>query len=222
MLCTPPSPLRSAAFSCQIQPSLFTAASHTSAATSLHRNGRAKASALRSLNHRISPTIPPSHIILRPSSTIAFVRPLTTATSTPTDSVSSTASPNLTWNDFLRLRKVRRRYNLAASISCSIATTAIGIPILSQQDIDALGGQVFGLDPLVVLGLATASFGAVGWFAGPLIGGTAFNMVNGRWKGQIAAVSSYLTMLQQSQHVSLSALVAKRSIQFAGEELANV
>jgi import inner membrane translocase subunit TIM23 len=64
-----------------------------------------------------------------------------------------------------------------------------GVSILSQQDVDALGTQIFGLDPVVVLGLATAGFGAVGWLMGPVFGNAAFRLANKRFAAQMAAVS---------------------------------
>ncbi|KAI9812993.1 MAG: TIM23 complex component [Thelocarpon impressellum] len=66
------------------------------------------------------------------------------------------------------------------------ATTMVGISILSQQEVEAMGGQLFGLDPVVVLGLATAGFGAAGWLAGPALGNMVFGVVNKRYKGQMA------------------------------------
>ena len=65
----------------------------------------------------------------------------------------------------------------------------MGVSVLSQQDLDALGGQMFGLDPFVVLGLTTAGFGALGWLAGPFVGNAVFSTMNRRFKGQIAEVS---------------------------------
>lgn len=66
----------------------------------------------------------------------------------------------------------------------------VGVNVLGRQDLDALGGQMFGLDPFVVLGLTTAGFGVVGWLAGPFVGNAVFNAMNRRFKGQIAEVSS--------------------------------
>ena len=64
-----------------------------------------------------------------------------------------------------------------------------GIAVLSRQDIDTIGGQLFGMDPFVVLGLATAGCGALGWLAGPFLGNAVFNLVNKRVKDQMALVS---------------------------------
>ncbi|KAI9787942.1 MAG: TIM23 complex component [Peltula sp. TS41687] len=108
-----------------------------------------------------------------------------TARATPT-SGNDPAGDNLNWNTFFRLRKVRRRYNLAASMVTSVGTTVSGIAVLSRQDIDAIGGQLFGMDPFVVLGLATVGCGAMGWLAGPFLGNAVFNLVNQRVKDQMA------------------------------------
>lgn len=60
--------------------------------------------------------------------------------------------------------------------------------MLSQQNFDQLGG-LFGLDPFIVLGLATASSAGVGWLAGPFLGNAVFGVVYRRFRGQITEVS---------------------------------
>ncbi|KAK5001161.1 TIM23 complex component, partial [Cryomyces antarcticus] len=127
-----------------------------------------------------------------------FVRHASTTTpsSTPTSSPPPTANPSstpppsqtetLTWNRFLALRKTRRRVNLAASVISGLGFTAVGIPILSQQDLDAMGSQTLGLDPFIMLGLYTAAIGAVGWMVGPVVGNQVFGLWFRGLKGQIA------------------------------------
>ncbi len=66
----------------------------------------------------------------------------------------------------------------------------LGVSVLTQQDMETLGGQMFGLDPFVVLGLTTAGFGALGWLAGPVVGNTVFNMFHRKYKGQFVEVSA--------------------------------
>lgn len=44
---------------------------------------------------------------------------------------------------------------------------------------DSIGSQLYGLDPFMVLGLATVGFGVAGWLAGPVLGGLAFSVVRG-------------------------------------------
>lgn len=115
--------------------------------------------------------------------------PASTDPTRSTTHTNSSAPIHLDWNRFLQLRKVRRYYNLAASIGSSIGTTFMGVSVISQQDMEVLGGQMFGLDPFVVLGLTTAGFGALGWLAGPFVGNAAFNLLNKKYKAQIAEVS---------------------------------
>lgn len=71
-----------------------------------------------------------------------------------------------------------------------MASTAIGVQILSAQDLENLGAQVMGLDPFIVLGLATAACGAVGWLAGPFLGNGIWGLVHRRYKSGVAVVSS--------------------------------
>ena len=105
-----------------------------------------------------------------------------------TTSFPPAPSITITWNDYLALRKTRRRYNLTASILTSLGTTSAGVTVLSQQNFEHLGG-LFGLDPFIVLGLATAGSGAVGWLLGPFVGNAVFGMIHRRVGGQIAEVS---------------------------------
>lgn len=106
--------------------------------------------------------------------------------------ISLPATPSSTttlpWNQYLQLRKTRRYYNLAASACTSFATTAAGVSVLSQQDLEALGGTVPGLDPFLLLGLATAGSGAIGWLLGPFVGNAVFGLSHRKLGAQIAAV----------------------------------
>ncbi|KAJ5584734.1 Presequence translocated-associated motor subunit pam17 [Penicillium hispanicum] len=96
--------------------------------------------------------------------------------------MQSTSSPardevKLDWNSFFKLRASRRRYSLASSIASSLVTTTVGVQVLSSQDLESLGAQVMGLDPFVVLGLATAACGAAGWLVGPVVGNGFWGLV---------------------------------------------
>jgi import inner membrane translocase subunit TIM23 len=95
----------------------------------------------------------------------------------------------LDWDSFFKLRASRRRYSLASSIATSLASTAVGVQVLSAQDLESLGAQVMGLDPFVVLGLATAACGAVGWLAGPFVGNAVWGLVYRRYKPSVVVVS---------------------------------
>ncbi|KAI9764130.1 MAG: TIM23 complex component [Geoglossum simile] len=93
----------------------------------------------------------------------------------------------LTWNTFLHLRRRRRYYNIGGSVLTSLSSTLLGVSFLSQQDIDAIGSQLYGLDPFMVLGLATVGFGVAGWLAGPVLGGLAFKIANRGIGGRVMA-----------------------------------
>ncbi|RAL12032.1 presequence translocated-associated motor subunit PAM17 [Aspergillus homomorphus CBS 101889] len=88
----------------------------------------------------------------------------------------------LDWDSFFKLRASRRRYTLASSIVTSALTTLVGVQVLSTQDLEALGAQVMGLDPFVVLGMATAACSAAGWLAGPFVGNAVWGLIYRRYK----------------------------------------
>ncbi|OOQ91540.1 Presequence translocated-associated motor subunit pam17, mitochondrial [Penicillium brasilianum] len=103
----------------------------------------------------------------------------------------STAAPSndevkLDWDSFFKLRASRRRYSLASSIVSSLVSTTAGVQILSAQDLESLGAQVMGLDPFVVLGMATAACGAAGWLVGPAVGNGVWGLVYRRYKPSVA------------------------------------
>ncbi|KAL2852538.1 Presequence translocated-associated motor subunit pam17, mitochondrial [Aspergillus pseudoustus] len=105
----------------------------------------------------------------------------------------STASPSareeaakLDWNSFFKLRASRRRYTLGSSIVTASVSTMVGVQVLSSQNLENLGAQVMGLDPFVVLGMATAACGAAGWLVGPFLGNAVWGLVNRRYKTAVA------------------------------------
>jgi import inner membrane translocase subunit TIM23 len=95
----------------------------------------------------------------------------------------------LDWDSFFKLRASRRRYSLSSSIISSLVSTSVGVQVLSSQDLESLGAQVMGLDPFVVLGMATAACGAIGWLVGPAVGNGVWGLVYRRYKPSVATVS---------------------------------
>lgn len=130
----------------------------------------------------------------RPQTSSMCLSPIFRKTAFCLNSTAANASraevPKLDWNSFFKLRASRRRYTLASSIIASMASTIIGVQILSEQDLESLGAQVMGLDPFVVLGLATATCGAVGWLAGPFLGNAIWRLVYRKYKPAFLMVSS--------------------------------
>ena len=108
-------------------------------------------------------------------------------------SASSSASSSvlLDWNTFFNLRASRRRYTLLSSILASVGTTSVGITILATQNLETIGAQLMGLDPIVVMVLGTASCGAVGWLAWPFLGNSIWRLIHRKYKDAFAIVSIF-------------------------------
>ncbi|KKK23405.1 hypothetical protein AOCH_006587 [Aspergillus ochraceoroseus] len=112
---------------------------------------------LGAASSRPQATIFPSCIVRTPS-----VRAnSTTATAA---AAAREEAAKLDWNSFFKLRAL----------------------ILSGQNLEALGAQVMGLDPIFVLGAATAACGAAGWLVGPFVGNAVWAMVHRRYKTAVA------------------------------------
>lgn len=133
------------------------------------------------------------------------LRPSTTTTQLPSSLVLRRANSSaaaaaksetvrLDWDSFFKLRASRRRYSLASSIVSSLFTTVIGVQVLSTQDLESLGAQVMGLDPFVVLGMATAACGAAGWLVGPFVGNAVWGLVYRRYKPAVMVVSFSISL----------------------------
>lgn len=126
--------------------------------------------------------------------TKASLSPILRNTSIRSNSTESPPGRNgdapLDWNSFFKLRASRRRYTLASSIVTSMVTTTLGVQFIATQDLESLGVQVMGLDPFVVLGLATAACGALGWLIGPFVGNAVWGLIYRRYRMSVNIVSS--------------------------------
>lgn len=71
----------------------------------------------------------------------------------------------------------------------SMLGTSAGISYLANKEIDPTQ-MIMGMDPLIMFGLATLSCGAVGWLAGPVLGSSAFALMNAKHMEQIAEVET--------------------------------
>ncbi|OJJ62300.1 hypothetical protein ASPSYDRAFT_143086 [Aspergillus sydowii CBS 593.65] len=131
-----------------------------------------------------SPKAAPSLQILssRPQAPIATCISQTPSVRSNFSTAAREEAAKLDWNSFFKLRASRRRYTLGSSIVSSAATTVTGLQVLSAQNLENLGAQVMGLDPFVVLGLATAACGAAGWLVGPFLGNAIWGLVNRKYK----------------------------------------
>lgn len=130
----------------------------------------------------------------RPSATpvMAPSVPRITLRANSTSSSSSAGAgvdgAKLNWDSFFKLRATRRRYSVASSAVTSAVTTVLGVQYLSTQDVESFGAQVMGLDPFVVLGMATMACGAAGWLLGPFVGNGVWSLVNRNYTTAFARV----------------------------------
>ncbi|TGZ78854.1 mitochondrial import protein Pam17 [Ascodesmis nigricans] len=142
--------------------------------------------------------------------------------STPNASTTSSAVEPLDWDSFLRLRKLRRRYNLVSSILTSALGTSIGMSILANKEIDVTQ-TIMGMDPLIVFALATVSSGAAGWLAGPALGGSVFGVVKSRYRVQMAQrEKEFLTRIKKNRVDPSSQSMSNPVPDYYGEKIGSV
>jgi len=102
--------------------------------------------------------------------------------------LSDSTATQLTWNDFLQLRKSRRYVNLVASIATALTGLAVTVPIMAQYEVENQIAALTGLDPFIAIGLTMTAVGGVGWLMGPFVGNTAFGLWKRNIRGEIARV----------------------------------
>ncbi|KAL8767259.1 MAG: hypothetical protein Q9209_006185 [Squamulea sp. 1 TL-2023] len=134
-------------------------------------------------------SVPPASTISPPTRSEAQEpsSPSTTNTN-PNTTPSTSTSDTLTWNTYLSLRRLRRRYSLLASLLSSTTTTTLGIFTI-DRNMDYLGsllGNTFGVDPIFMLAAATIGAGGVGWLLGPFVGEGVFRGVYRREWGRMS------------------------------------
>jgi import inner membrane translocase subunit TIM23 len=95
----------------------------------------------------------------------------------------------LDWNTFFQLRKARRLWQTAFSVTGLVTAGSSGAMVLSSGMADSVVGQI-PLDPLITLGLMTMSCAALGWLAGPSLGSAVFNALKSKYKGPMAVKES--------------------------------
>ncbi|KAG8623490.1 hypothetical protein KVT40_008466 [Elsinoe batatas] len=106
------------------------------------------------------------------------------------DAVSSQQSqpnepPQLTWNDFLKMRRTRRYVNLVTSVGTALGSVGVTVPLALQYELDNQIASVTGLDPFLALGLTITAVGGFGWLMGPFVGNAGFLLWNRRIKDSI-------------------------------------
>ncbi|KAF1949629.1 mitochondrial import protein Pam17, partial [Byssothecium circinans] len=107
------------------------------------------------------------------------------ASTTPQTPPSSNPRTQLTWNDFLALRRTRRKISVVTSGVTSIATLYYGLRVFIENGYDASLSASLGLDPLMVTGLSSFGMLAAGWLIGPVFGGAIFSLRYRANRGEI-------------------------------------
>ncbi|KAJ9626256.1 hypothetical protein H2203_003888 [Taxawa tesnikishii (nom. ined.)] len=120
-----------------------------------------------------------------PSVRQASTTPEASSTELPSDPGSA-----LSWDEFLKLRRTRRHINLGASAVAAITSVAVSVPIIGAYDIETIGYQMTGMDPFIVLGIATGACGVVGWLMGPFLGNAVFTLWKSSVRGEFLRVSN--------------------------------
>ncbi|KAI4209962.1 MAG: hypothetical protein LQ351_007126 [Letrouitia transgressa] len=97
----------------------------------------------------------------------------------------------LTWNAYLTLRRLRRRYSLFASLLTTTLTTTAGLTLLSStasfERLSTLFGTTSGFDPIIAVAISTVAAAGIGWLAGPFVGEAVFRLV---YRRQWAAMAT--------------------------------
>lgn len=97
----------------------------------------------------------------------------TAATGGPAGPAGPAASArDLNWDTFFKLRKTRRRYQLACSLVTMFVGGSIASLALVNLEMDWMNG--LPVDPFIALGLMTMGASALGWLAGPSLGSAIF------------------------------------------------
>jgi import inner membrane translocase subunit TIM23 len=113
----------------------------------------------------------------------SFTRANSDQASPSSRDVSAAAAP-LDWNTFFDLRLKRRRVQLVFSVASSFVGGFTGAVALMAGAGELITEKI-ALDPVITLGLATLSFSALGWLAGPSIGSQVFWLRYRKWKKQM-------------------------------------
>lgn len=102
------------------------------------------------------------------------IRSVTTTTTT-----AKASAPQLTWTDFLQLRKQQGRINTATSIVTATLSAGVAFLYIGTTGFDP-EKHVFGYDAMTVYSLGIIGAGFLGFLAGPTLGNGVFKMVNRR------------------------------------------
>ncbi|EIW84790.1 mitochondrial import protein Pam17 [Coniophora puteana RWD-64-598 SS2] len=96
-----------------------------------------------------------------------------------TSAPSEEAKQNLTWPEYLDIRKNKRRWETAATIPCTILGFAGGVAYFGTMEGDATK-PIMGVDPLFFYGGCTVACMGLGYLVGPALGAAGWRMTHRR------------------------------------------
>ncbi|RYP68274.1 hypothetical protein DL771_006776 [Monosporascus sp. 5C6A] len=135
---------------------------------------------------------------------------------------SANTTPALDWNTFFRLRKTRRRFQLASSVLTTLAGGAAGALLLVNQDLEWLVNNI-PMDPFFSLGLLTLAFSGLGWLAGPVLGSALFHIYRRGVKQPMAAKEAeFFARIKKNRVDPTTSSVQNPVPDFYGEKISSV
>ncbi|GAA5992463.1 hypothetical protein JCM10908_000828 [Rhodotorula pacifica] len=99
------------------------------------------------------------------------------ASSATTAAAEAAAHKQLDWPTYLALRRSQRLYGLVASIPTTAIGFSAGAGYFATIESDPTD-LVFGVEPVYVYAAATLGCVALGWLAGPTVGGTLWKLTH--------------------------------------------
>ncbi|KIM62030.1 hypothetical protein SCLCIDRAFT_120341 [Scleroderma citrinum Foug A] len=92
---------------------------------------------------------------------------------------SRAAAPNLTWSEYLEIRRRKRRWETAVTIPCTLLGLAGGVTYFGSLETDATK-PIMGIDPLFFYGGCTVACMGLGYLVGPVIGSACWRLTHRR------------------------------------------
>lgn len=136
--------------------------------------------------------------------------------------MNTNTTPGLDWNTFFRLRKTRRRFQLASSVVTTLAGGAAGALLLVNQDLEWLVNNI-PMDPFFSLGLLTLAFSGLGWLAGPVLGSALFHLFRRGVKQPMAAKEAeFFARIKKNRVDPTTSSVQNPVPDFYGEKISSV
>ncbi|KAG6334514.1 hypothetical protein ID866_4567 [Astraeus odoratus] len=97
---------------------------------------------------------------------------------------SNASGPNLTWSQYLDIRRQKRRWETAVTIPCTLLGLVGGVAYFGSTEADATK-PIMGVDPLFFYGGCTIACMGLGYLVGPVIGSACWRLTHRRTMGLI-------------------------------------